>query len=60
MVIPKCPLNFYVPSFNKARKTEFLFKMYQTEKNEEYDIGEYVVNVEPYIAEYKENRTVRF
>jgi hypothetical protein len=45
MVMPKCPLNFYVQSFNKNRKTEFIFNLYQTENGAEYFIGEYAVDI---------------
>lgn len=60
MVMPKCPINFYTPTFNKNRKTEFQFKMFQYEENEEYFIADYNIDIEPYITEYKNNRTVRF
>jgi hypothetical protein len=60
MVMPKCPLNFYVPSFNKNKKVEFVLKLYQTENNEEYDLGEHVINIEPYVSEFRQDRTVRF
>ena len=60
MVMPKCPINFYTPTFNKNRKTEFQFQMYQYEESNEYFIADYVIDIEPYIVEYKNSRTVRF
>lgn len=40
MIMPKCPINFYVPNFVKQRKIEFVFKMFQYEENQEYFIAE--------------------
>ena len=31
MVLPRCPVNFYVPSYTRNKGAEFLFNMYQTE-----------------------------
>ncbi len=50
MVMPKCPINFYTPTFNKNRKTEFQFQMYQYEENNEYFIADYIIDIEPYIS----------
>lgn len=50
MVMPKCPINFYTPTFNKNRKTEFQFQMYQYEENNEYFIADYIIDIEPYIT----------
>ena len=60
MVMPKCPVNFYVPNYSKSRNIEFTFNMYQTENRTEYFIAEHQVNVEPYVSEFKQTRTVRF
>ncbi len=45
MVMPKCPLNFYVPNFSKGRGAEFAFNMFQTENKTEYFIAEYLIEV---------------
>lgn len=34
--------------------------MFQYEENEEYFIADYIIDIEPYINEYKTSRTVRF
>lgn len=60
MIIPKCPLNFYIPTFTKNRKTEFTLSMHQTEGGQEYFIGNYDIDIEPYINEFKNDKTVRF
>lgn len=60
MVMPKCPINFFVPTFTKGRNTEFTFNMYQTENKTEYFIADYSIEIEPYVNEYKNDRTVRF
>ena len=60
MVMPRCPLNFYVPSFNKNPEVEFLVNMYQTENHEEYFIADYSIPIEDYVKDYKKNRNVRF
>ena len=60
MVMPRCPLNFYVPSFNKSKEAEFQVNMYQTENNEEYFIADHSIGIADYVNDYKKTRNVRF
>lgn len=60
MSIPKCPLNFFVPNYAHNRKNDYLLKMLQTEKNEDFDVGENSIDLNQYVTKYKTEKTVRF
>lgn len=45
MSVSSCKLNFYLPSFNRLRKQEFTLRLIQNEKDQDFDIGEYTIDV---------------
>lgn len=59
LVINTCRLNFYLPNYNKNRKHEFSLMMIQRENNEDYELGEYKINVDDLVTEFKENNKGR-
>lgn len=59
MVINTCRLNFYLPNYSKLRKQEFSFAVVQREHNQDYGLGEYRVNVDQLVADFKDNNKAR-
>lgn len=45
MPITDCRLNFYIPSHNRQRKIEFILKLIQHEHNQDYELGNYTIDV---------------
>jgi len=60
MLVSACKLNFYVPNYVKIRKQEFVLKLAQRECNQEFEIGEYLIDVSTYIEDFKMTKTNRF
>lgn len=60
MVMPKCPINFYVPNFTNGRNNQFVFNLYQTENKTEYFIAEHTIDIQEYVDDFRNERTVRF
>ena len=60
MAIPKSPLNFYIPNYNKERKMAFSVHMFQKENNQDYFIGSTPVTIDEYVSGFRKERKVRF
>lgn len=56
MYLPKFALNFYIPSVTKGRKVEFSLKLTQKEAEQDFSVGELVIQFDPIIAAYKEEK----
>jgi hypothetical protein len=59
MNVSSCKLNFYVPSFNKLRKQEFTLRLIQNERNQDFDVGEYSIDIGHLVDAYKQEKKVR-
>ncbi len=52
MPLRGCQLNFYLPNFNKGRKTLFTLKLTEKDSTEEYDLGGVDIDPANYIGEF--------
>lgn len=60
MAIPKSPLNFYIPNYNKDRKMAFSVHMFQNENKQDYFIGSTPIVIDEYVVGFQQERKVRF
>ncbi len=59
MPISSCRLNFYLPSYSKARKQEFSLQAVQRENSQDYELGEFKLNVDELVGQFKEQNRLR-
>lgn len=59
MSVSSCKLNFYLPNFNRLRKQEFTLKLIQNEKEQDFDIGEYTIDVAQMVEAFKKENKLR-
>jgi hypothetical protein len=59
MAISTCRLNFYLPSYTKARKQEFSLVAVQREHSQDYELGEFRLSVDELVGQLKEQNRVR-
>lgn len=59
MSVSSCKLNFYLPNFNRLRKQEFTLRLIQNEKEQDFDIGEYTIDVAQMVEAFKKENKLR-
>jgi hypothetical protein len=59
MSVASCKLNFYVPNFNRLRKQEFTLRLIQNERNQDFDVGEYSIDISQLVEAFKQEKKVR-
>lgn len=60
MSVSSCKLNFYLPNFNRLRKQEFTLRLIQNEKDQDFDIGEYTIDVAQMVEAFKKENKLRY
>jgi hypothetical protein len=59
MSVASSKLNFYVPNFNRLRKQEFTLRLILNERNQDFEVGEYVIDVSHLVEAFKQEKKVR-
>lgn len=57
--ITSCRLNFYVPSLIKGRKTEFILRLIQHEGKEDYELGDFAIDINDLVDQFKKENVSR-
>lgn len=59
MSVGSCKLNFFVPNFNRLRKQDFTLKLIQNERNQDYEVGEYIIDISQLVEAFKQEKKTR-